>query len=215
MPTPLPWPSLFALWLANSVPLLGTMLLGWSIGDVVFIYWCESIVIGVFCVLRMRLAALPPKDPNGDTIGGFVGFYGSYVLAHGIFVFGFFVFSDPTEETTGVDALLGVGSGLNPESLWAALALVISHMVSHRLNYVGRQEYRHLSIDDLIYQPIPRVLAMHAAIFGGGLLVVVTEQAHAFLGTLVGCKIVLDTAAHCHEHAKFRARPKGHPAPPA
>jgi hypothetical protein len=202
-----PWSSLAALCVANAVPIVGVTFLGWRIGDVMIIYWFESVIIGVFNIQRMRLAQQPRANPqSADGIGDFIFMYGNYLVAHGFFVFGLFVFSEPDGSGQTVDVLLGVGSGFNVAIVWAVLGLIVSHAVSHRINYIGRKEYQHLSIDDLIYQPFPRVVAMHATLFLGGLLVVYTESASAFLGTFVVIKIIFDVFAHLREHAKFRAK---------
>ena len=45
--------SLWVLVCANLLPVAGVALWGWKIGDVVFLYWAENLVIGVFNFLRM------------------------------------------------------------------------------------------------------------------------------------------------------------------
>jgi len=51
-------PSAIGLLIANVVPLLGVLLLGWSTFAVVALYWAENIVIGLINVLRM-ICCLP------------------------------------------------------------------------------------------------------------------------------------------------------------
>ena len=49
-------PSLFALILANAVPILGVLFLGWTVFPLVLVYWLENAVIGGFNVAKMLLA---------------------------------------------------------------------------------------------------------------------------------------------------------------
>lgn len=46
-------PSAIALLAVNCFPLLGVLILGWQVFDVVILYWTENVVIGVVNVLKM------------------------------------------------------------------------------------------------------------------------------------------------------------------
>lgn len=46
-----------ALLAANLIPLLGVMFVGWSLFEVVILYWLENLVIGAINVLRMATCA--------------------------------------------------------------------------------------------------------------------------------------------------------------
>ena len=213
----LPWPSLAALWAANATPLFGVLFLGWRVPDVMLIYWAETILIGVFTMLRMRMAKKPPKDPNenaNETIRGFAMFFGFFAFCHGAFVIGVFVLpaaSSPGEIGDGGTQLVHGGIVV------ALLALVGSHWVSHATNYIGRGEYKRVSVDDLFLQPFPRVMVMHLVIIVGAWLTAQTGQPIALVAVLVLLKASIDTAAHCREHAKLyapshkaaRAKPAG------
>jgi hypothetical protein len=45
--------SVYWLLAANAVPLLGVLFLDWSTFSIVFIYWCENVVIGAINILKM------------------------------------------------------------------------------------------------------------------------------------------------------------------
>ncbi|MFA6549262.1 MAG: DUF6498-containing protein, partial [Candidatus Margulisiibacteriota bacterium] len=47
--------SSLALIIANAVPIFGVIFLGWETIDILFIYWFESLIIGIFNVLKMLL----------------------------------------------------------------------------------------------------------------------------------------------------------------
>lgn len=57
MPTKRPSLTALALLAANLIPLLGVMFAGWSLFEVVILYWLENLVIGAINVLRMATCA--------------------------------------------------------------------------------------------------------------------------------------------------------------
>ena len=52
-------PSAVGLVLANLVPLVGVVFFGWSLFGIMWIYWAENAVIGIFAILRMLTAGEP------------------------------------------------------------------------------------------------------------------------------------------------------------
>ena len=191
----LPSASLAALVAANCFPLAGVMFLGWTIGGIMLLFWLENAIVGAFNVLRMGYAAKEePKDSVKKVmvIPFFMAHYGLFTMVHGMFVFTLFVSGSPT----------GLGAG---GFLLALLALVVSHGVSFVTNYIGQDEYRHVTAMDLMERPYGRVLVLHVAILFGGFAVMATGQTLIALLLLVVIKIAFDIAAHLREHAKLAA----------
>jgi hypothetical protein len=54
--------SVAALIVANVLPLLGVVALGWNAFDVAFIYWTENVVLGVINVLKILFCAPDPDE---------------------------------------------------------------------------------------------------------------------------------------------------------
>ena len=52
--------ALVALVLANLIPLAGVLFLGWSVWQILIIYWLENGIVGFFNVLKMRKAEARP-----------------------------------------------------------------------------------------------------------------------------------------------------------
>ena len=155
-----------AYWLigANVVPLLGVLLLGWSTFSIVFIYWCENVMIGVINLLKMlTCSAEPHKGLIGEArhaaklffLPFFTFHYGMFCFVHGVFVFALL----------GEGGVMGGGGGGGAEPfdvwdsslaalreqhlLWAVLALAGSHLLSFFVNYLGKGEYRRVSLPAL------------------------------------------------------------------
>ena len=61
--------SAIALLLANAVPLLGVVLLGWDAFSVVALYWFENVIIGAVNVLKMITCAPDPNEIDWSKLG--------------------------------------------------------------------------------------------------------------------------------------------------
>ena len=189
----LPRASLAALVAANCIPLAGVMFLGWTIGGIMLLFWLENALVGAFNVLRMWYAAKEePKDSVKKVmvIPFFMAHYGLFTMVHGMFVFTLFISRSPT----------GLGFG---GFLLALLALVASHGISFATNYIGRDEYRHVTAMDLMERPYSRVLVLHIVIIFGGIAVMATGQPMAALVILVLLKIGIDIAGHLKERDRL------------
>ena len=105
--------AVVALILANAIPLLGVLFLGWNVWLLLIVYWLENGIVGAFNVLKI-LRAEGLADPTATVrIGGrpgsmagrtgvagfFLIHYGLFWLVHGVFVLAMPIFA-------------GVGGGL-------------------------------------------------------------------------------------------------------
>ncbi|MEA2619784.1 MAG: hypothetical protein QOC97_557, partial [Chloroflexota bacterium] len=120
-----------ALLVANSIPLVGVLFLGWNVWTILTIYWLENGVVGVFNVLKMARAEGPMLGGAGRAAAGsmllngrpiegsakvllipfFIVHYGLFWLVHGVFILTLPLF-------TGLQGggLLGGGLSFDPES---------------------------------------------------------------------------------------------------
>ena len=48
--------AVVSLIVANLIPLYGALFLGWSVGSLVVLYWCETAVIGFYSILKLPFA---------------------------------------------------------------------------------------------------------------------------------------------------------------
>jgi len=82
-------PSLIALVIANALPLVGVLLLGWTVFPLVLLYWLENLVVGGFNVAKLLLAQ--PRQPvyrlgRVFLIPFFVVHFGGFTYIHGVLV---------------------------------------------------------------------------------------------------------------------------------
>jgi Family of unknown function (DUF6498) len=202
--------AVVALVVANLIPLVGVLFFGWSVWNILIVYWLENGIVGVFNVLKMSIASgsgVPQgMSMNNRPVAGnakatlipfFVIHYGIFWVVHGIFVFTLpFLF---TEEPASA-------SGVNPGAiLFAGIALAISHGVSFWWNFWHGGEYRRISAAQLMFAPYGRLLVLHMTIILGAVAIGTTGAQSAAVAILVLIKIALDIGLHITEHRRASA----------
>lgn len=212
---PVVWrsPSVVLLVLANLIPLGGVLFFGWQVFPIMFLFWLENVVIGIFNVLKMLLAA-GPGSPLGVKIflvPFFVVHYGIFTLVHGVFVSVMFGTSwrsggsSPFPNAERMQALV-TENNLG----WALLGLVLSHAFSFVTNYLWNGAYRTALAPVIMMQPYGRVVVLHLAILGGGFLVMFMGMPVVGLVLLIALKIGLDVLAHAKLHKlREKLQPSG------
>lgn len=196
-------PSLVALVLANLWPLVGVILLGWTVFAVLFLFWIENVIVGVFNVGRMWMASGPSQKAGASKatlIPFFMVHYGMFAAVHGLFVIVLFggdpgaMLLSPTLVTRTI-----AETGIWP----AALALTASHGFSFVANYLVGGEFRTTSLETAMVQPYARVVVLHLVILFGGFLVAALGQPTVALALLVLLKIGIDAVAHQRQHGRW------------
>lgn len=193
------------VWLVavNMVPVAGVFLLGWSVSAILFLYWAENAVIGIFNLIKMKKARgevvksrysvndRPARDTKrAGLMFFFLVHYGMFTLGHGVFVIA--LFGIP------VEALNWIGLSL--------LLMFISHGVSYFYNFIGREEYLRVSYQDLFIQPYSRIVVMHITIIMGGFFVKSLGAPPAALLIMVVLKTGIDIVSHLRERRKHLKR---------
>lgn len=222
-------PTATALIAANLVPVGGVLFWGWSVFDIVFLFWIENIIIGVVNVLRMAfnnppngLASMVPgkvSEARKANMPGaasralpfqafklflipfFMFHYGMFCAGHGVFIFAFFTGNGP----------LSSGEGATPAFTWplalAVGSLAASHLYSFVTNYLRGGEYRRTDLRALMARPYGRVVVLHITIIAGGFLSMFFGNAIGLLVVMLGLKIAVDLKLHFVERRKFADMP--------
>ena len=209
--------AVVVLVLANLVPLVGVLFLGWSVWTILVIYWLENGIVGFYNVLKMRRCEgddepSPTSGSHGTTswrINGrpassmakaslipfFVMHYGIFWLVHGVFVLTLPLFAGASSDQAAIDP------GADPGAiLLAVVVLFISHGVSYQLNFIGNGEYRRVSAATQMFAPYGRLMILHVTIIFGALAISFTGAPAAAIVILVLLKIAMDVAFHLREH---------------
>jgi len=195
----------------NLVPLGGALLGGWSVYDIVLLFWAENLVIGAMQVLRMGTVAVLRKLPAMLFLAGFFCFhYGLFTFVHGTFVVA--MLAPPGERAEGLAgamALLTSAEGL----LWGLVGLAASHLFSYVVNFLLGGEWRHPEPMQLMVQPYGRIVVLHLTILGGAFLATALGEVAVVLALLVVLKVIVDLRAHWRQHAPAAGVTPDRPAP--
>lgn len=138
--------------------------------------------------------------------------YGLFCLVHGVFVFALL-----GKNELGGDFVMSGGSSFDEfgdlvklalewGGLWAALGLVVSHLFSFFVNYIGKGEYRKTAVPLLMAAPYGRIVVLHLAIIFGAFATMALGSPVFLLVILIVGKIMLDLKFHQRAHRKFLAR---------
>ena len=195
--------SLILLVAANLLPLGGVLLWDWDVFFLLLLFWCENVIIGLFGIARLIVAA------NNDTLKEglllplfFLVHYGGFMFGHFMVLFG--MYSNYVEE---------LGNNAQPEDYYrlvlenlswiAIVAMFISHGWSFIENYMGRSEHERLSPMQAMGLPYKRMVITHVALILGGFFLIQNDQPFVGLVILVLLKIALDVTFHRREHEQL------------
>ena len=165
----------------NAIPLVGVLWFGWSVFEVLLLYWFENVAIGVAHAARMAISTRTNKVADGWSMTTFfVLHYGLFTFVHGIFVIVFF----------GV-----VGGGLT--QLTGGLAGLVLAIIGWQVAFLfidaAQTDYfKGRTPNDLMFEPYPRVLALHITVIAGGWLINEVGAPVWALAILVGVKTLSD-----------------------
>jgi hypothetical protein len=189
--------SALALLAANLIPLVGVLLLGWDLGQVMVLFWAENAVIGFYNLLKIAVVAKWATVFVGPF---FVGHYGGFMVAHLFFIYYMFVRGIGA---SGPEASAGTALANVFFPLWPALlALFLSHGLSFYTNFLKQREYVGRTTQQQMGEPYKRIVMLHLTIIFGGWGVIMFRSAVPALVLLVTLKIGMDLWAHRREHRR-------------
>jgi hypothetical protein len=189
--------SLWVLVASNVLTIILALWQGWNLGLLMFVYWCQSIIIGIFCFVRM----LTLKEFSAENVrinnvpvtpGKATQLYMSFFFAvhYSFFHFGYLLFMFLGFEVSifNQDALTLVSLSLT----------VIVFFCSHLFTYFSNRErdlLKKQNIGTLMFTPYLRIIPMHLTILFGAL----AGGAIPLLIFLV-LKTIADAGMHIIEH---------------
>jgi len=163
--------------LANGLALAIALWQDWRLVDLVFPFWIQSIVIGLFSYLRMLklrtfstvglLVNGKPVDPTPKTRRSIANFF---ALHYGLFHLAYFVFIGALAGGEPEVAAVGDAPQLDQRLIYVALTLsfLISHGLSH-YEHVAADLAGEPNIGTLMFMPYLRIVPMHLTIVCGAI----------------------------------------------
>jgi hypothetical protein len=189
--------ALVSLVAVNLIPVAGVFLLGWDLFSILFFYWLESAVVGVFNIVKMALVSPPPPgagskpaEKSKHKLAGIIFFiihYSGFMAGHGLLIFSLF---GPVEILPSV-VITGI------------ISLSLSHGISLAVNYIGLKEYQKVTVSEQMAAPYNRIVVMHIGLIACAFLFYLTGAPRLTLVLLVALKIAVDIALHRSEHGSL------------
>jgi hypothetical protein len=199
--------SVALLILVNLIPAVGVLLFGWEVFDVIFIYVMETIIIGLMNILKMAFSTVlegksaeSPMMVHGlklFLIPFFTVHYFFFVVIQTIFVF--FLMNQTSQPELIPDLIWSICSEQTPIRL-ALLGLVISHLFSFQINYIGKREYARTGLLRLMMLPYVRIFIQQFVVIIGAFLIMLFNTPNVFVLLLVILKIIADVFMHLKMH---------------
>ena len=187
------WPIAFLV-LTNVVPIFGAVFLGWSVSNILALYWLETVIIGAFNIVKILASqGAPLKSMSGKMFLSlfFAVHYGMFTMVHGVFLGQMF------QEGMTVLDYLNEGQFL----IWTALGFIVSHGISMLMNFFGRGEYQARSAHNQMFAPYGRIVIMHIVVILGGALAIRFGEPIWALIVMIVMKVMMDLRAHKRAHA--------------
>lgn len=198
-------PSLWAVILGNLLSIVVALIFGWSMGEMLWIYWGQSVIIGTLNVRRilslkefstknftMNDEPVPETPEAKRSVAVFFAFH--YGFFH--FVYAVFLWQELALDSVPLNELIFL--------VLCMTGFLVSH--GYSLSYNAGRDFKHQkpNIGTLMFYPYIRILPMHLIIIFGhrmeGMMVMLAFMA---------MKTVADAAMHMAEHYLFQKPEKG------
>lgn len=199
-------PSGLILIAVNLIPLFGVLYLDWQLLPLLFLFWFENVIIGVFNLLKILTCKplCPVSWAARLFLAPFFTFhYGMFTVGHGIFLFAMFGQDAMQESQRGqsrepfgfIEQLI-----VDQHLFWPLLAMALSHGFSFFYNFLIKGEFLQKTPGDLMVAPYGRIAILHITILIGGFATQMLGEPIVALLLLVILKTGMDLAAHLREH---------------
>jgi hypothetical protein len=179
-------PPIAALLTANIITIVLAIVEGWDLADVLFIYWAQSIIIGVFTVvsiLSADTAAFTADMGKSQAEDGrspevsrrYIWFYkifisGFFTIHYGLFHWGYYTFIVES-------GIFGPVNFANT-GIWVSCGLFFAnHLYSFFYFRAGERQGAEF-ITEQFFRPYNRIIPMHLTIIFGSMIVLFLQ----FLG---------------------------------
>lgn len=182
---------LFSLIAANVITIVLAIIQNWDVATVMFIYWAQSIIIGIFTIVSLLTAVASPvntgrdDEPTQKPVSAFMskrgftlykcGIAGFFALHYGIFHYAYYTFIVE-------DGLFGQINFSNADIYFACGLFFINHLCSF-IYYRRKSGSSAASMGDDFFAPYSRIVPMHLTILFGGIITLVL-QAFGIASTL-------------------------------
>lgn len=208
--------SQISLIIMNLIPLIGVLLLNWSITLIILTFWVESLIIGFYFTLKL-IKYYKYKEQNKipyDFIGGFLLFF----LIYSLCIFFLVNISDSQHNNINLDKIyelsefqemiffFNIFKEVNKPLILTIILLIFSHGISYYTNFLIKEEYKGMNIDntkkfqDRYSNIYSRFIFIHILVLFGTGIILLFNSHYVLAIFFVLLKTLLDLFSHNREH---------------
>jgi hypothetical protein len=192
----------------NLIPVWGVWFNGWNAREVFMVYCLETIVIGLYTLLKLAIAGLVIKkdvwqETNGNNSSMPAWFFMIFFTVHyGFFVaiqLSIFLSISGAERETGIanawDFLVHFNRYLSPNSLWLLGGLVASYGFITLKDFVLNGAFRTASLGIIMFEPYGRIFVQQFTVIVGSLFLGM-GAGKVFISLFACIKIFIDVVVN-------------------
>ena len=189
--------SLKLLILSNLVTIIFAVFFNWSIYVIMWGYWCQSVIIGIFNFLRMLTlknystkGLLMNNQPVKPSFRAKLSISFFFLFHYGFFHFGYMVF------------LAAFSSGqITANDFLAILMITFIFFLNHLFSFIFyRKKQEKQNLGTMLFFPYVRIVPMHLTILFGGIFLGSVVALTPVLVFFLLLKTAADVVMHSIEH---------------
>jgi len=187
--------------IVNLIPVYGVWFEGWNAAQVFLVYCLETVIIGLFNVVKMACVTLFVKSrdnwQNGasNTLqsGWFFIFF--FIVHYGLFVFIqtqiFFGVSELVKSNSLWGKYKGIPQALGNEGQLLLIIFIAYYTLDNLFNFFLSGEYKIISMSRLMFQPYGRIFVQQFVVILGSMFLGF-GAGKVFIAILVAAKIFFE-----------------------
>lgn len=204
--------------LANLVPLIGVLFLGWDGKGIIVVYILETVLIGLLNALKMLVVYFVngiknepektrnvPSDVTGFAVIPFFLFhYNFFIFVQSVLFFAFSSMWEPMGKgPEPFNVLANFALYINKETFWALGSLTIANFTFFINDFIVPGKYQTQSLYGLMFAPYKRIFLQQFLVILGGFIFILSGGIAAVMGLFVVLKIVAEYIT-----VNYKANPK-------
>ena len=205
----------------NLVPIWGVWFAGWEATEVFLVYCLESVIIGLYNLLKMWLTTHIKKNDVWNNTDNNVTIMSGYFFMFFFFIhYGFFIFiqlsiflgASRLEDKLGIggvfDFIFHLQKYLSYNSLMLLLIFIVSYGLLTVKDFVWSGEYKSASLGELLFQPYDRIFIQQFTVIVGSIFVSL-GAGKVFITIFVIVKIFFDVFVSFRRYLKIATAKRG------
>ena len=169
----------YLLIIVNLIPVYGVWFEGWNAAQIFLVYCLETVIIGLFTVIKLACVTLivKPRDEwnagKGSVMVSGLFFILFFIVHYGIFVFVqtqiFFGVSGLVNDRSILGTYRQIPKVLGHEGQLLLLIFIIYYTLQNLFDFFLSGEYKTISMMKLMFQPYARIFVQQFVVIVGSM----------------------------------------------